>query len=834
MGNPPFFFTFSCFVFLLGSLLSLATDTITPATLIGDGEKLVSSSQIFELGFFSPGKSKYKYLGIWYKQVPDTVVWVANRNSPIVDSNAVLTIGNNGNLVLLNQTDGIIWSSNLSREVKNPVAQLLDTGNLVLREKFSSNTSEGSYLWQSFDCPSDTLLIGMNMGWDLKTGRERYLTSWRTADDPSPGNFTFRLEIRVLPHLCIYNGSVKLSCTGPWNGLAFGADPTNTSYLFRPIVEQKEDEIIYRYESYSSRILMMLKINPSGDVQRLIWHEMSTGWQVFFTAPNNFCQLYGYCGANSVCSVDDTANCECLKGFKLKLQNNQTWPRECVRSHSSDCITRERFIKFDDIKLPYLVDVSLNESMNLKECEAECLKNCTCRAYANSKVTGGGSGCLMWFGDLIDIRKITGYNNGQPIYVRVPDSEPDKKLLWIFVILVLPVALLPGFFIFCRWRRKHKEKETTMESSQDLLKFDIYMSVATRTNEPSEGDGDAKGTRRDSVLPCFSLASVSAATENFSMQCKLGEGGFGPVYKGKLLNGQEVAVKRLSSQSGQGLKEFKNEMMLIAKLQHRNLVRLMGCCVEQGEKILIYEYMPNKSLNFFLFDPSRTHLLGWQTRVKIIEGIAQGLLYLHQYSRLRIIHRDLKASNILLDSDMNPKISDFGMARMFCGDELQGNTKRVVGTYGYMSPEYALDGLFSVKSDVFSFGVLLLETLTSKRNTGVYDIESFNLLGHAWNLWKDNRAYELLSPALQHEASYQMLNRYITVALLCVQEKAADRPTMSKVVSMITNEHATLPYPKQSAFSYARRGEKISFLPSSRVSEACSVNGVTLSLISPR
>ncbi|GAY69191.1 hypothetical protein CUMW_270080 [Citrus unshiu] len=1153
MGNPPFFFTFRCFVFLLGSLLSLATDTITPATLIGDGEKLVSSSQIFELGFFSPGKSKYKYLGIWYKQVPDTVVWVANRNSPIVDSNAVLTIGNNGNLVLLNQTDGIIWSSNLSREVKNPVAQLLDTGNLVLRENFSSNTSEGSYLWQSFDCPSDTLLIGMKMGWDLKTGRERYLTSWRTADDPSPGNFTFRLEIRVLPHLCIYNGSVKLSCTGPWNGLAFGADPTNTSYLFRPIVEQKEDEIIYRYESYSSRILMMLKINPSGDVQRLIWHEMSTGWQVFFTAPNNFCQLYGYCGANSVCSVDDTANCECLKGFKLKLQNNQTWPRECVRSHSSDCITRERFIKFDDIKLPYSVDVSLNESMNLKECEAECLKNCTCRAYANSKVTGGDSGCLMWFGDLIDVRKITGYNNGQPIYIRVTDSEPEssmlqhlsffdllvehkadtltpasfirdgeklvsssqrfelgffspgksknryvglwyqkipdtvlwvanrnspisdhnavltisnngnlvllnqtngtiwstnvssqvknpvarlldngnlvitdnssnhttesylwqsfdyltdtllpdmklgwdlktglkrylsswesaddpspgkftygldiqvspklftyesynspnimilkvnpsglltrliwnerstawdlvfsvpdgfcinyghcgpnsicsldqtpicqclrgfklksqnnqtwprkcerssdcrsgdqfiklddfkapdllevslndsmnlnqcqakclkncscrayanskltgggsgclmwfgdlidlrkpisnftgqsvymrvpapeqgnKKLLWIIVVLVLPVVLLPSFYIFRRRRRKHKEKEN-MEANWDLLAFDINMSITTRTNELCEADGEGNDKSKDSWLPLFSLASVSAATENFSTQCKLGEGGFGPVYKGRLLNGQEVAVKRLSNQSGQGLTEFKNEMMLIAKLQHRHLVRLFGCCIEQGENILIYEYMPNKSLDVFLFDPKKKRLLGWQARVRIIEGIAQGLLYLHQYSRLRIIHRDLKASNILLDSDMNPKISDFGMARIFGGDELQGNTKRI-----------------------------------------------------AWGLWKDDRAHELMDPVIkQDEVSLPMLIRYINVALLCVQENAADRPIMSDVISMIENEHLNLPSPKEPAFTNSKNMNNSSH-SNSGTSQFYSVNDLTVSLIYPR
>ncbi|KAH9651066.1 Receptor-like serine/threonine-protein kinase SD1-8 [Citrus sinensis] len=767
----PCFNIFSSLIFYWVIKFSLAADTLTPTTLIRDGETLVSPSQRFELGFFSPGKSQNRYVGIWYQQIPDTVVWVANRNSPIVDKNGVLTVSNRGNLVLLNQSNGTIWSSNVSREVKNPVAQLLDNGNLVIRDNSGSNSTE-SYLWQSFDYPTDTMLQGMKLGWDLRTGLERYQTSWKSADDPSPGNFTHRLDIHVLPQVCVYNGSAKYTCTGPWNGVAFGSAPSNTTFIFQPIVVQNKDEVYYMYESYSSPIIMILRVNPLGQVQRLIWHEMSTGWQVFFTAPDPFCH-YGDCGPNSICSVDQTSHCECLEGFKFKSQQNQT----CVRSHSSDCKSGDRFKKLDDIKLPDLLDVSLNESMNLKECEAECLKNCSCRAYANSKVTDGGSGCLMWFGDLIDLKKTDNHTNGVSIYIRVPASEQETK---------------------------------NLDTNQDLLAFDVNMGITTRTNEFCEADGDGKDKSKDSSLPLFSFASVTAATENFSIQSKLGEGGFGPVYKGRLLNGQEVAVKRLSNQSGQGLKEFKNEMMLIAKLQHRNLVRLL--------------------------DPTKKHLLGWQLRVRIIDGIAQGLLYLHQYSRLRIIHRDLKASNILLDQHMNPKISDFGMARMFGGDELQGNTKRIVGTYGYMSPEYALEGVFSVKSDVFSFGVLMLEILSSKKNTGVYNTDSFNLLGHAWSLCKNDRAHELMDPVLQNEVSLPMLVRYINVALLCVQENAEDRPTMSDVVSMINNELFNLPSPKEPPFTTFTKGKNMKYSSNSTsgTSEFCSVNDVTVSLIYPR
>ncbi|KAK3127243.1 hypothetical protein QOZ80_7AG0570310 [Eleusine coracana subsp. coracana] len=303
----------------------------------------------------------------------------------------------------------------------------------------------------------------------------------------------------------------------------------------------------------------------------------------------------------------------------------------------------------------------------------------------------------------------------------------------------------------------------------------------------------------------YDFSQIADATENFSPDSILGEGGFGPVYKGVLPDGQVVAIKRLSARSKQGLVEFKNEIQVIAKLQHKNLVRLLGCCIHKEEKMLIYEYLQNKSLDHFIFDPIRRATLKWKTRIRIIEGIAQGLLYLHNLSRLRIIHRDLKASNILLDSELNPKISDFGMARIFPSDATQATASRVVGTYGYMAPEYASDGLLSIKSDVFSFGVLLLEIITGKRSSGFqHRGEFYNLLEYAWELWKDRRWNEFTDQSFGDEYKPRELMKCLTVALLCVQEKATDRPTMPDVVVMLSNDGVTLAEPRRPAYTYMR------------------------------
>ncbi|KAB1215252.1 hypothetical protein CJ030_MR4G004191 [Morella rubra] len=734
-------------VFFVSNLLffffqvSVAIDSITKSRTLTDGRTLVSKEGTFELGFFSLGSSKNRYLGIWYENIPDrTVVWVANRRNPIIDLSGIVMINSIGNLVLLNRSKMIVWSTSSSKHTQNPVWQLLDSGNLVLRDGEEGNSE--SYLWQSFDYPSDTLLPGMKVGWDSKSGINRRLSSWKNADDPSPGDLAWGVELHSYPDAYMWKGSKRLYRTGHWNGLRPSGTPDlKPNPIFDFEVVNNDHGAFYVYTLKNKSVMSRLVLNQTKySFERYTWIGPERRWNLYESVPVDHCDTYGLCGAYGNCIISESPVCQCLRGFKPK--SAWVWSQGCVRNKALSCRgkAKDGFVKFVGLKLPDTTHAWLNRSMSLKECRIKCLNKCSCTAYTNPDIRGGGSGCAMWFGDLLDIRQIP--ESAQYLYIRMAASESEER------------------GIVCH---KNEGQDEKME------------------------------------LPLFDLSTITRATNKFSVDNKLGEGGFGPVYKGTLPDGQQIAVKRLSRSSTQGLIEFKNEVLLIAKLQHRNLVRLLGCCIQGGEKMLVYEYMVNKSLDFFIFDQTRRKLLDWSKRFQIIRGIARGLLYLHQDSRLRIIHRDLKASNVLLDSDMNPKISDFGMAKTFGGDQTEGNTNRVVGTYGYMAPEYAFDGLFSIKSDVFSFGILLLEIVSGKRNRGLSNRDRQNLVGDAWRLWKNNRPLEVMDTLVEDSHSFSEVLRCIHVSFLCVQQRPEDRPSMSSVVLMLGSE-SSLPPPKEPGF----------------------------------
>ncbi|CAF2269754.1 unnamed protein product [Brassica napus] len=340
----------------------------------------------------------------------------------------------------------------------------------------------------------------------------------------------------------------------------------------------------------------------------------------------------------------------------------------------------------------------------------------------------------------------------------------------------------------------------------------------------------------------FDLKTIEAATSNFSERNKLGQGGFGEVYKGMLMNGTEVAVKRLSKKSEQGDTEFKNEVIVVAKLQHRNLVRLLGFSLHGEEKLLVYEFVPNKSLDYFLFDPKKRIQLDWGVRHNIIHGITRGILYLHHDSRLKIIHRDLKASNILLDADMNPKIADFGMARIFGMEQTVANTARVVGTFGYMAPEYVTHGQFSTKSDVYSFGVLMLEIISGKKNSSFcqMDVLVNNLVTYVWRLWERKSLLEVIDPCIREDCKSDEVTRYIHIGLLCVQENPAKRPTMSTIHQMLTTSSIALPAPLPPGFFFRNEPRSNSSAKGLKPDQAssksisCSVDEVTITDVNPR
>ncbi|KAL3535828.1 hypothetical protein ACH5RR_004289 [Cinchona calisaya] len=724
-------------------------NTLKPSdALIGSYNYLESTNKYFRFKFIQrPWSPQSWYLGIdCVFNDPPITVWVVFPNASGSYTSPRLFMSTDGQLQLFSYSQSLVVNADQPEMVENTTATLLDNGNLVL-----TAPDDGRILWQSFDYPSNTWLPGMKLG--LFGSKNHLLASWMSKDNPSPGAFTFSINTdgsknSVGGELVAMRRGVPYWRSGEWNGNNFSfLDRLNLPGIFDVLIS-------YYFSNKSERYFTWNFTNDQYTITRL----QSNGEIDLIPYTSYIVGTSGYAVA-----------CDVNEGEELDMYRNDAG---CIINpkHSS-CGGRYKFNKtIGDIDK---WDILSNSSLGLGDCRDICRRTCSCDAFASQYSDGTG------YKFAISGKYRFSYTDkGDTIYLRLEKAPRTLSFKWKLVIGLLLSLLMASILIclFCGCQKRIRRMRGTKKLGQS-----------------EEGDDD---------LPFFSLSSIRTATNDFSDENKLGQGGFGPVYKGELFNGQKIAVKRLSRLSGHGIQQFKNEVILISKLQHRNLVRLLGYCNEGEERLLVYEYLPNKSLDSILFDASKQALLDWKTRVNIIGGIAQGLLYLHKYSRLKIIHRDMKTSNILLDDEMNPKISDFGTARIFQDNDSRANTKTIVGTYGYMSPEYAMDGLFSEKSDVFSFGVMVLEIISGKKNTSFYHPDrDLNLLGYAWDLWKEGRVSDFADSTIAETFSISSGLRYVHIGLLCVQENAADRPTMLNVVSMLLNESTALLPPKQPAFS---------------------------------
>ncbi|XP_037479849.1 G-type lectin S-receptor-like serine/threonine-protein kinase B120 isoform X2 [Triticum dicoccoides] len=759
------------FTLLLLVCFCESDDRLTPAKPLLPGDKLVSNNGIFALGFFSldPENSTAanSYVGIWYHDIPErTYVWVANRDNPIGSGlSGELVLTNTSDLVLSDSEGHILWrtTNKVTSGGDGAMALLLEAGNFVVQlQNFTQ-------IWQSYDHPTDTILPSFKLWANYKTHTAVRLVAWKGPLDPSPGKFLLSRDPGTGLQILTLRGTSKYWRSGLWNG-AQASD--KNGYMWSQNVDDGETIYSTYNTGNSSARRSHWKLDYNGDLMLRIWTGRS--WVPLFKRPDDGCRHYGSCGPFGYCDMFDkiSGECKCLDGFRPADGFSANPSRGCVRKENLTCRS-DHFLTLPEMKVPDKFVYVRNRSF--EECTAECERDCSCTAYAYTNLssivaTGGPSRCLIWTGELVDSEK-AGMLGGN-LYIRLAGSpehssavNTTKSGVSVVFKIALPVITflltLTCIYLVCICKQKG------IQVNKETLKKPALKHLST-----SQEVWD-QNLEFQSIM----FEDIAAATNSFHDTNVLGKGGFGKVYKGILEDGKEVAVKRLSKGSDQGIEHFRNEVVLIAKLQHKNLVRLLGCCIHEDEKLLIYEYLPNKSLDQFLFDIARKFMLDWPKRFNIIKGVARGLMYLHQDSRTTIIHRDLKPSNILLDVEMNPKISDFGMARIFGGNEQQESTRRVVGTYGYMSPEYAMEGIFSVKSDTYSFGILLLEI--------------------AWNLWADGKVEDFVDPAITESYSLDEVSKCIHVGLLCVQDSSGARPHMSSVVSMLDSEAMPRAAPRQ-------------------------------------
>ncbi|GLJ16583.1 hypothetical protein SUGI_0283970 [Cryptomeria japonica] len=750
-----------------GDLLVDGGDTLSLGVSLREKQTIISNNGTFELGFFSPNGTSKWYVGIWYAQISvKTIVWVANRETPIKHMPGVLTLSTFGYLIISDLQGKAVWSSNSTQQAKASRASILDTGNFVLLG--SKNTSE--IVWESFANPTDHLLPTMKFWKGLK------LISWKSSVDPAPGPFIHQMDPSPGKNsfLLQYKNGVSYYSTGEWNGKYYATiAPGLSSTLYQQELVVFSPTRMYYMYSYTpnadSTVVMKEIFHENGELSRYSW--ANNNWNLIDSAPKSSCGVYGVCGAYGVCFTQENIQlCECVQGFQPRDSNSwrsqEWWLTGCVRRTPLNCSAingsrsddTDGFLQISNITLSDEEGDQYGQDSSLLECKTACLNNCSCTAFAFTNSIPGV--CKLWFSDLLGLKATS--STGLPLFIRlaasdVPQSSPNtgrrSRIVAFSISISVGVAVLCTLFAwFIQLRRgrllgKVEYSDTT---------------ISLRT---------------------FTCNELKTATNNFTHM--LGKGAFGSVFKGTLPDVTLVAVKKLEGPA-QSEKQFRAEISTIGNIQHLNLVRLRGFCVEGSQRMLVYDYMQNGSLDSFLSRKSKEadRLLDWKTRFGIALGTARALAYLHEGCRDRIIHCDIKPENILLDADFSPKIGDFGLAKLV-GRDFSAVLTTTRGTRGYLAPEWICGLPITVKADVYSFGMTLLEIISGRRNIDLSVPESQYFPTWAATEIQKGNIMGIVDEKIAGKADVEEVRRAAVVSIQCIQEDENRRPSMSQVVRML-------------------------------------------------
>ncbi|ESW33202.1 hypothetical protein PHAVU_001G051100 [Phaseolus vulgaris] len=714
-----------------------------------DGILLVSYEGEYGFGFVTTPNDTTLFLLAILHMGSNRMVWVANRGLPVSNSDKFV-FDEKGNLYLLKGA-AVVWSAGTEDKGVSSM-ELKDTGNLVLLG------NDSSVIWQSFSHPTDTLLP-----------MQDFIEGMKLFSEPGPNNLTYVLQIE--------SGNPILS-----TGL-------QTPQPYWSMKEDSRKKIIYK----NGDVVASATINASSwsfydQTKSLLWQFNfaeesdsngtwilvlgSDGLITFFNLqsggatvasptriPQDSCSTPEPCDPYYICSGEKKCTCPSV----LSSSPN------CKPGFVSPCSSKGtiELLKADD-RLNYfaLGFVPPSSKTDLIGCKTSCSANCSCLAmFFNSN--SGNCFLLDWIGSF----EKSVEDSGLVSYIKVVSRDGDTRdsgsstMQAIVVVIIVIVTLFVISVMLFVAHRCFREKEDLPESPQ----------------ENSEDDNFLEGLTGMPIR--YSYNDLKTATSNFSV--KLGEGGFGSVYKGAVPDGTQLAVKKLEG-IGQGKKEFRVEVSIIGSIHHHHLVRLKGFCAEGSHRLLAYEYMANGSLEKWIFNKNREgFVLDWDTRYNIALGTAKGLAYLHEDCDSKIIHCDIKPENVLLDDNFLVKVSDFGLAKLMTREQSHAFTT-LRGTRGYLAPEWITNCAISEKSDVYSYGMVLLEIIGGRKNYDPRETsEKTNFPSFAFKMMEEGKVREILDSKLETNENDERVQTAVKVALWCIQEDMSLRPTMTKVVQML-------------------------------------------------